>query len=135
MLLVIRPFYSTILAGVGIEEEAGEVFELASPTRSDLGNGGHPYAKRVLEGGSGNAIAGHGQYIYGTGNTVVPPGTSVTMARPGVRILDETGRFMEAGDWDGLRGDLSKLINNRSGEAVVGYLGDRQWELRVGSLY
>lgn len=63
---------------------------------------GHQYADEVLPGGSGTAYAGHGEYVYGSGSVVVPEGAAVTLPRPGIRILDETGRYIEAGDWEGL---------------------------------
>ena len=66
------------------------------------GNRGHPYADDVIEGGSGRAVAGHGEYRPGSGTTIVPEGTSITLPRDGVNILDETGRYIERGDWDGL---------------------------------
>lgn len=32
----------------------------------------------------------------------MPDGTYITLPRPGINILDETGRFIELGDWAGL---------------------------------
>ena len=69
------------------------------PTR---GSDGHGYASEVLEGGSGRAFAGHGEYRIGAGTMTVPNGTSITMPRDGISILDRTAGFMERGDWDGL---------------------------------
>ena len=63
---------------------------------------GHGYAANVLEGGTGRAFAGHGELRYGSGDLIVPQGTSITMPRMGHQIQDVTGRLMERGDWDGL---------------------------------
>ncbi len=63
---------------------------------------GHEFAAKVTPGGTGTAFVGHGQYVYGSGNVIVPSGTSITLPRENIRILDETGRYIEAGDWDGL---------------------------------
>ncbi len=71
--------------------------------RSFLGSSeGHQYAGSVTPGGTGTAFAGHGKYVYGSGDVAVPQGTAVTLPREGINILDETGRYIEAGDWDGL---------------------------------
>ncbi|MGV8744074.1 hypothetical protein ACV35G_31315, partial [Pseudomonas aeruginosa] len=44
-------------------------------------------------------FAGHGKYIFGSGDFGVPDGTYITLPRPGINILDETGRFIVLGDW------------------------------------
>ena len=74
----------------------------ASSERNLGTNSGHQYAQEVLPGGSGTAYAGHGEYTYGSGVAIVPKGTAITLPRPGIKILDETGRYIEAGDWEGL---------------------------------
>lgn len=66
------------------------------------GRGGHKYAAGILSGGSGKAFAGHGKYVFGSGDFWVLDGTYITLPRPGINILDETGRFIELGDWAGL---------------------------------
>lgn len=66
------------------------------------GTRGHQYAAEVLDGGTGRAFAGHGELRSGAGDFIVPQGTAVTLPRRGIRILDETGGFIERGDWDGL---------------------------------
>ncbi|HIE1880352.1 TPA: putative adhesin, partial [Pseudomonas aeruginosa] len=66
------------------------------------GRGGHKYAAGILSGGSGKAFAGHGKYVFGSGDFWVPDGTYITLPRPGINILDEAGRFIELGDWAGL---------------------------------
>lgn len=33
---------------------------------------------------------------------MVPEGTAITLPRDGIGLLDETGQFIERGDWDGL---------------------------------
>jgi YD repeat-containing protein len=82
-------------------QDLGYVDETRAP-----GNGteGHKYATDVLEGGTGDAWAGHGSRRPGSlsGTTTVPEGTTLTMPRDGISISDETGRYMEAGDWEGL---------------------------------
>ena len=66
------------------------------------GTSGHRFASEVLEGGSGRAFAGHGHFGADSGDLIVPDGTFITLPRKGARILDETGRYIERGDWDGL---------------------------------
>ena len=63
---------------------------------------GHLYAREVTPGGTGTAFTGHGQYVFGSGEVVIPKGSAVTLPRENIKILDETGRYIEAGDWDGL---------------------------------
>lgn len=41
----------------------------------------------------------------------MPDGTYITLPRPGINILDETGRFIELGDWAGLA-QAAKLIRD-----------------------
>lgn len=55
------------------------------------GRGGHKYAAGILSRGSGKAFAGHGKYVFGSGDFWVPDGTYITLPRPGINILDETG--------------------------------------------
>jgi hypothetical protein len=75
----------------------------SSIERSFLGSSeGHKYAGDVLPGGTGTAFTGHGQYKFGSGDTIVSEGTAITLPRENIKILDETGQFIEAGDWDGL---------------------------------
>ncbi|WP_220416885.1 putative adhesin, partial [Enterovibrio norvegicus] len=75
----------------------------AALERSFLGSSeGHQFARIVSPGGTGTALAGHGKYVFGSGDVVVPNGSAVTLPREGIRILDETGRYIEVGDWDGL---------------------------------
>ncbi|WP_372851859.1 putative adhesin [Pseudomonas protegens] len=62
---------------------------------------GHDYAGGGLEGGTGTAYAGHGQYRYGVGETIDPEGIAITLPREGIRITDATGQFIERGDWEG----------------------------------
>lgn len=38
------------------------------------GRGGHKYAAGILSGGSGKAFAGHGKYVFGSGDFWVPDG-------------------------------------------------------------
>jgi filamentous hemagglutinin len=60
---------------------------------------GHQFAT-VTEGGSGQALAGHGVMesnatILGNGQYVSPPGTTVITPRPGIKISDSTGKILE----------------------------------------
>jgi hypothetical protein len=87
---------------VTAENASGAVVVANSAERSLGTRFGHQYADDVLPGGSGTAYAGHGEFVYGSGTVVIPEGTAVTLPRPGIKILDETGRYIEAGDWDGL---------------------------------
>lgn len=63
-------------------------------------NVGHDAAGSVTEGGSGQALAGHGVMdgsatLLGNGQFVVPSGTIVVTPRPGIAIADSTGRILE----------------------------------------
>ncbi|MFK3643013.1 DUF637 domain-containing protein, partial [Pseudomonas protegens] len=92
---------------------------------------GHDYAGGVLEGGTGTAYAGHGQYRYGVGETIVPEGTAITLPREGIRITDATGQFIERGDWEGLfaaglknpriANDIDGMATWLSGAKVLNY--------------
>lgn len=60
---------------------------------------GHQFTT-VIEGGSGQALAGHGVMesnatILGNGQYVSPPGTTVITPRPGIKIADSTGQILE----------------------------------------
>ncbi|QCX51751.1 hemagglutinin repeat-containing protein [Ralstonia pseudosolanacearum] len=73
--------------------------------RADLerglgGNAGHQFAANVTEGGSGQALAGHGVMdgtatMLGDGQFISPSGTWVVTPRPGIAIADSTGRILE----------------------------------------
>jgi len=41
--------------------------------------------------------------------TIVPEGTTITLPRPGHKILDDTGQLMENGEWEKL-GDLANQL-------------------------
>lgn len=73
-----------------------------APNSAVRSGSGHGYAANVLEGGTGRAFAGHGELRYGSGDLIVPQGTSITTPRMGHQIQDVTGRLMEQGDWDAL---------------------------------
>ncbi|MBP2161596.1 MULTISPECIES: putative adhesin [Asticcacaulis] len=90
------------LSKVGGTTERLIAREVVVAERALGGSEGLPYARTVLDGGSGRAIAGHGEYRLGSGDFVVPEGTAITLPREGISILDETGQFMERGDWEGL---------------------------------
>jgi hypothetical protein len=75
---------------------------VAGLERSISGSAGHSYADKVLPGGSGKAVAGHGELRSRSDVTTVPEGSSITLPRTGVKILDETGQYIERGDWVGL---------------------------------
>lgn len=67
---------------------------------------GQRYAKKVTPGGSGDAFAGHGELRQRTTwppTVSVPDGVAITMHRVDVRLPDDVGRLIEAGDWDGLQ--------------------------------
>jgi RHS repeat-associated protein len=75
----------------------------SSEVERSLGStAGHLYAGEILEGGTGRAYAGHGFYQAGSGSTVVPEGTAITLPRDGIRITERTGQYIERGDWEGL---------------------------------
>jgi len=60
------------------------------------GSSGHEFAATVTEGGSGQALAGHG-VMNGNGvlHYVSPEGTYVVSPRPDITIADTTGRILE----------------------------------------
>lgn len=101
-------------------------------TRASGGSdGGKGHANSVSEGGTGDAFAGHGSFRYGDGEVTVPEGTSITMPAPDKRILDPTGRFIEAGDWEGLldaasqnprvAADLDGMMTHLPGAKIPNY--------------
>jgi filamentous hemagglutinin len=61
-------------------------------------NAGSGQAASVSPGGSGQAVAGHGYYQYGSGDVTVPSSTSVITSPYGVKISDYTGQFLEGVD-------------------------------------
>ncbi|MQA18807.1 hypothetical protein GEV01_04690 [Rugamonas sp. FT103W] len=75
------------------------------PTFNSLDRGlgganGHQFAANVTDGGSGQALAGHGVMdtsatVLGNGQYVSPAGTTVITPRPGITIADSTGRILE----------------------------------------
>jgi len=74
---------------------------------------GHDGARTEEEGGTGQALTGHGTYWNGLegfeeeGSMLVPEGTAVTLPRQGVKLPDIAGKLMEQGNWE----DLGRLIN------------------------
>jgi hypothetical protein len=73
--------------------------------------GGDPYATSILEGGTGRALAGHGEYRYGTfpKEVIVPDGTSISVwTQSDVKIPDKIGQLIEQGEYD----ELSRLFAN-----------------------
>lgn len=70
-------------------------------TETGMRGAGDGYAGRVLEGGrpDGQTVfAGHGEYRYGAGTTIVPEGTSVNVYAPhGRGIPDSLGGAIETG--------------------------------------
>ena len=82
----------------GADDFAGAVAARYSQLakRGVLGdNAGAGYATEILDGGSGQAIAGHGYYRYGHGDITVPEGTTVLTSPYNRAISDYTGRFLE----------------------------------------
>lgn len=82
-----------------VDEVAGQARLLDEvPTRSAVRDG-QAYAREVIPGGSGRALAGHGQYRY-NGTTVIPEGTTLTLwTEHGGRIPDDMGRAIENGGY------------------------------------
>ena len=79
------------------EDAASPLYNMAE--RGVLGgNAGKDYAVRVLEGGSGKAIAGHGVYISQSKDFIIPKDITVLAARSNTRIHNATGRFLETVD-------------------------------------
>ncbi|HBZ29200.1 MAG TPA: hypothetical protein DEO56_01155 [Nitrosomonas nitrosa] len=74
--------------------------DVGNMAKRSLGSSsGHPYAYRVLPGGTGTAFAGHGSLKPGAGTITVPEGTYITLPGEGIDIRDKTARFIEAGNW------------------------------------
>lgn len=96
-------------------DDALAEFEGVAPTR---GNAGHQYATEVLDGGAGRTFAGHGELRAGSGDVLIPEGTSLTIPRDGIKILDRTAGYIERGDWDGLI-ELAK-VDPRVADDVFG---------------
>nr|WP_306673808.1 RHS repeat-associated core domain-containing protein [Tahibacter caeni] len=69
----------------------------------DTPKAGHKEALETIPGGSGRAFAGHGELIAPIKTTVVPDGTAVTAARPGIALRDDIAQMMERGDWESIR--------------------------------
>jgi hypothetical protein len=74
----------------------------AEETIERAGSSGGRYAAQILDGGSGRALAGHGEYRLGSGVIVVPEGSSITLPAEGKGISDAVAQFIERGDWNGL---------------------------------
>ncbi len=90
------------LAGaVAVEATAAKAGANSSVVERGLGStSGHEFAATVTEGGSGQALAGHGamdgtSVALGTSQYVSPSGTWVVTPRPGITIADSTGRILE----------------------------------------
>lgn len=108
-------------------------------TRPDIGDSersigsksGHEYATRVSRGGTGTGFAGHGNWESGTGLTVVPAGTRITLPGEGIRLKDSNGRLIEAGKWEviakrypndmRLRNDMEGMATYIGGAEVPNY--------------
>ena len=89
-------------AKTSINSTGVDRLKLDSLNTSERGLGstsGHQFTT-VTEGGSGQALAGHGVMesnatILGNGQYVSPPGTTVITPRPGIKIADSTGQILE----------------------------------------
>jgi RHS repeat-associated protein len=92
---------------------------------------GHQYAARVVPGGTGTAFAGHGNWETGSGTTVIPAGTRLTLPAEGTVLKDSTGQLIEQGKWDviakkypndfRLRLDMEGMATWLPGEKVLNY--------------
>jgi RHS repeat-associated protein len=61
---------------------------------------GQTYAKTVTPGGTGRALAGHGELRPGSGDFIIPNGTSLTLwTQEGKGITDGLGKLVEMGDY------------------------------------
>jgi hypothetical protein len=72
-----------------------------STERSVVDQVANSQAKQVLQGGNSQAIAGHGEYIPGTGTFAVPNGVTIVAPRDGIKIHDVSGQVLETIDVDG----------------------------------
>ncbi len=96
-----------------------------------VGRGGSYYADEVLEGGVGNVRAGHGEYRFGSGDTIVPDGNVFIAPAPNTKIAQESGLLLEKGGVDALAEaaktnaraaqDLASLRTYNSGDLVPNY--------------
>ncbi|WP_156820190.1 putative adhesin [Synechococcus sp. PCC 7336] len=72
-------------------------------TRGVFGpNAGRNGAREVLPGGNGQAVAGHGAFVFGSGDAIIPSGTTLVVPRENIRISDTTGRVLESIDLERL---------------------------------
>jgi hypothetical protein len=70
-------------------------------TRGVLGgNEGAAQASSITTGGNGRAIAGHGYYMFGSGDAIVPEGTRLIVPQEGIKIADQTGQVLETMNLD-----------------------------------
>ena len=97
------PLYPSDLhrvCGPPLEEVAS-----GSPVAPNRG-AGQGYAATVTPGGSGRAFAGHGEFRLGSGEAVVPEGTSLTTwTTHGRGIPDRLGQLVERGDYAAIAAD------------------------------
>lgn len=86
---------------------------VAGETRGALGPnaGGKDYARNILPGGNGQAIAGHGELRMGSGMATVPEGTTLVLPRTGIKIHDQSGRVLETIDLNRLAAAGPKARN------------------------
>ncbi len=84
-------------------------------TRGVGGADGQPYAKSILDGGTGTAYAGHGYRFPGSisGWTTVPDGTYLTLPRDGIFIGEETGQTWNEEIGKGLRRPQNRMWESK----------------------
>jgi len=86
--------------------KVGRVFGMVAAERGavDLERGGASglrYAKEVRDGGTGRALAGHGELRPGAGQFKVPEGTTLTVwVADGAGLKDSAALLIEAGEYD-----------------------------------
>lgn len=89
-----------IAQGIGVMGKGTVLAEQGSEVTRGSASLFQKYAASITEGGTGKAFAGHGEYRIGSGKTIVPEGTKLTLwTKGGKRIKDKMGLFIEIGDF------------------------------------
>jgi hypothetical protein len=84
-------------------EELGGVRSNPAKLPQQAHNAGHKYAEEVLPSGTGRALAGHGEFRYGTTPKafVVPDGAALSIwTKPDRGLPESIGQLIEAGEYD-----------------------------------
>jgi hypothetical protein len=104
----------------------------AAFSASTRGAGGLGYADEILEGGTGRAFAGHGEYRLGMGDVIVPKGTTLTLwTEHGGALKDSVGLAIEAGNYPV---SASGAVTHLPGAQIPNYVLKAPTGLRIHAL-